>query len=338
MLISVVLSFYNEDEVIPELVRRLRAVFRKMAQPYELIFVNDASTDSSLERLEEAAQGRTDIKIVNMSRNWGVSECVMAGLRFATGDAVIYMDADLQDPPELIPELVMRWDEGRGADVVHTVRLTRKGENPVKMWITKVGYRVLKYASNIDLPVNAGDFKLLGRRVVDELARLDEKRPFMRGLVVWVGFKQVYVHYDREARYSGKTKFKVYSSRVIRNFLDSALISFSDVPLKVSLLVGFLISSGAFGYLVLIFIMKFLGWSLPGWSAIMATILVLGGIQLITIGVLGLYINGIYNESKKRPNFIVKDTIGFEAGGAVEFRGESKIMSGGVRWTDTKLQ
>lgn len=338
MLISVVLSFYNEEDVIPELVRRLRVVFRKLSLPYELIFVNDASTDSSLELLEKAAEGRTDIKVVNMSRNWGVSECVMAGLRFAKGDAIIYMDADLQDPPELIPELVMKWDGGRGADVVHTVRLARKGESRIKMLITRLGYRILKYASNIEMPVNAGDFKLLGRRVVDELVRLEEKRPFMRGLVVWVGFRQVYVHYDRDARYSGKTKFKVYSSRVIRNFLDSALISFSDVPLKISLFTGFLISSGAFGYLILIFIMKYLGWSLPGWSAIMATMLVLGGIQLLTIGVLGLYINGIYNESKRRPNFIVKDTIGFEAESTAAFDGESKVTSGGLRWTDTKLR
>lgn len=312
-LISVVLSFCNEHEVIPELVARLRKTLNKdFTGKYELIFVNDASTDESLNILFELSKGYNDIKIIDMSRNFGNSECIMAGLKYSSGDVVIYMDADLQDPPELIPEMIKIWQNDKNTGVVHTVRRMRLGENIIKMWITKIGYKILKYVSNINLIPNAGDFKLLSRRVVNELMNLPEKRPFMRGLAIWVGFKQEYIYYNRDPRFAGKTKYKVYSKRVIYNFLDSALISFSDVPLKISLLIGFIISFGAFIYLIGIFIMKYLGMSLPGWSAIMATVLVLGGIQLMTIGVLGLYINGIYNELKRRPNYIVKDTIGFD--------------------------
>lgn len=311
--ISVVLSFFNEEENIPELVKRLRAVLTSICgDRFELIFVNDASTDRSVELLKELAAGRRDIKVVNMSRNFGVSVCVMAGLKYAKGNAVIYMDADLQDPPELIPALVAKWQEGDGVDVVHTTRRSRAGESGVKLGVTKLGYKILHAVSDIELRPNTGDFKLLSRRVVNELVRLNEHKPFVRGLVTWVGFTQAYVEYDRESRFAGKTKFPVLGWKVISNFLDSALISFSDVPLKVALVLGFVVSIGAFLWLIGVFAMKFLGYTIGGWAAIMATMLVLGGVQLLTIGVLGLYINAIYRESRNRPNYIVKDTIGFD--------------------------
>lgn len=313
--VSAVFSFRNEEDVIPELVSRMRKVFEGLRSGgrvcgHELIFVNDDSNDRSVDVLINAARGRDDIKIINMSRRFGVSECVMAGLEHSSGDAVIYMDADLQDPPEVIPELIEKW-QGEGAEVVLTTRRTRAGESKIKLWVTKLGYKILKTISNIDIPMDSGDFRLLSRRVVNELLELREKKPFMRGLTTWVGFKQARVFYDRDARHAGETKFHVFGWKVISNFLDSALISFSDVPLKFAFFSGFIISLGAFIYLALVIVMKLMGLILPGLSAIMAIILFLGGVQLLTIGVLGLYTSSIFNEVKKRPNYIVKDTFGF---------------------------
>lgn len=308
--VSVVLSFFNEEENIPELVRRLRTALADYRR--EFIFVNDVSSDRSLELLKELAKGHTDIKVLNMSRNFGVSICVIAGMRYTKGDIVVYMDADLQDPPELIPTLIEKWQADPEVEVVYTTRKSRAGEGALKMAITRLGYKILHKTSDIKLVPDSGDFKLLSRRVVNELLKMDEAKPFVRGMVTWVGFKQVQVFYDREARHAGDTHYPILGWRVISNFLDSALISFSDVPLKIALFLGFLVSAGAFAYLVGIFVMKFLGWNLPGWSAIMATMLVLGGVQLLTIGVLGLYINAIFRETRHRPNYIVKDTFGFD--------------------------
>lgn len=314
--ISVVFSFFNEEDVLEELIARCRKVFREdlrdVVDDYELIFVNDVSTDRSLEILLAHAKGNKDIKIVNMSRNFGVSPCVLAGMHYATGDAVVYMDADLQDPPEEIVRMVKAWREEK-ADVVHTRRLSRAGESRLKMFVTRIGYAILANVSHIELQPEVGDFKLLSRRAVRELIRLKEKKPFTRGLVNWIGFKQVTIEYHREERFAGDTKFPVLGWKVISNFLDSALISFSDMPLKVSLIVGFFVSFCAFFYLLAVLAMKFLGMSLPGWTALMATILLLGGFQLFTIGMLGLYIGAIHNETKNRPNFIVESTHGFDA-------------------------
>lgn len=313
--ISVVLSFFNEESVLSELVHRLRTALRAQLKAvisgYELIFVNDASIDRSKEILMDLSGNIHDIKILNMSRNFGVSECVMAGLKFSSGDAVIYMDADLQDPPEIIPEMIKEW-LSTGADVVHTKRKTREGESKIKLWLTKLGYIILNKTSNITIELEVGDFKLLSRRVVNELLKLNEKKPFMRGLVNWVGFKQETIYYHREKRFAGETNAPILGWRVISNFLDSALISFSDIPLKISLIIGFLVSVGAFFYIIVVIIQKIMGWYVPGWPAIMATMLILGGVQLMTLGILGLYINNIYLESKKRPNYIVENTFGFD--------------------------
>ncbi len=307
MLISIVLSFRNEQETIPELIERLHNSLRPLNIEYEFIFVNDASTDNSLGILLEMQKNDRCIKIINMSRRFGVSQCVLAGMKYSKGDAVVYMDADLQDPPELIPEMFKKWKEG--ADVVYTTRITRSGENPIKMWITKMAYRFLRLFSEVDLPLDSGDFKLLCKRVVNELLRLNEKDPFLRGLVTWVGFKQVQVLYRREKRFAGKTHYPLYGIGPIKAFI-SGVTSFSLVPLTISLLIGFIVSIGSFVYLVIIIIMKFLNLILPGLSAIMAIILLLGGIQLFTIGILGLYIGRIYNESKNRPNYVIESMIG----------------------------
>ncbi len=315
-IVSVVLSFWNEEDVLPELIRRLRAVFAGLLESgeiggYELIFVNDASTDrSEMILLDAARQG--DVKLINMSRNFGVSPCVLAGMLYAQGDAVVYMDADLQDPPELIPELVRVWKSQREVDVVHTVRESRAGETRIKLAVTRLGYAILRAVSTIDLPLEAGDFKLLSRCAVNLVVQFREKRPFLRGLVCWIGFQQRIVRYRREPRFAGKTKFRVLGLKVIRNFIDSAVISFSDVPLKASTALGLLFSSIALLYTAWILSGWFRGVETPAWSATLAAVLFLGGVQLLSIGILGTYVASIFLESKGRPNFIVRDTQGFD--------------------------
>jgi dolichol-phosphate mannosyltransferase len=231
-------------------------------------------------------------------------------MRYTKGDTVVYMDTDLQDPPELIPKLYQELNTNN-ADVVYTTRTKREGEGFIKLFFTRIGYWILNKVSQVPVPMNSGDFKMLTRRVVNELIRFEEKKPFVRGLVSYVGFKQVQVFYERESRLEGKTHFPIFGKKVINNFLDSALISFSDAPLKFALFLGGLSILFAGFFLIWIVIQKLIGWAIPGWSAIMATIVLIGGIQIFLIGVIGLYLNSIFIESKKRPSYIVKDTLGF---------------------------
>jgi len=321
--ISVILSFRNEEACLPELISRLRKVLADERRAgrirgHELIFVNDASTDASEMILRAHAVSNDDIRIINMSRNFGVSPCVLAGMERSSGDVVVYMDADLQDPPELIPELLRAWKSEPGVGVVHTVRTNRAGESRLKLGITHLGYRILHMSSSIKLPMQAGDFKLLAREVVDHLVAMREKRPFLRGLVCWVGFKQKTVSYAREARAGGATKFPVISFKVINNFFDSALISFSDAPLRLATVAGLVVSVLALSYIVWVLIEKYRGHNLPGWSAVMTAVLFLGGTQLLCTGLQGLYISSIFQESKRRPNYIVKDMFGFKPGNAAK--------------------
>jgi len=313
--ISVVLSFYNERSVLPELLQRLRAVFASLianeeVEAYELVFVNDNSTDESEKYLRSELE-HGDIVIINMSRNFGVSECVMAGMAHASGDAVIYMDADLQDPPEVIPQLISAWQADAEAEVVYTTRTRREGEHWLKMLVTKIGYRFINAISEIELQVDSGDFKLLSRRVVDNLLQLKEDKPYMRGLVSWIGFKQIQVFYERSERFDGRenTKMNVLSRKVIYYWLDRALISFSDAPLKLMLFSGFGLSIISFFYIFVVFLQKVLGVSVPGWAAIMSAVLFLGSIQIMMLGFVGLYISAIFRETKQRPRYIIKDVI-----------------------------
>lgn len=315
-LVSVVLSFFNESGVLPELIARLRSVLRDEQNKgnisgYELIFVNDASTDSSVAVLEAEFEAGRDLLIVNMSNNFGVSECVLAGMNLSKGDLVIYMDADLQDPPEVIPELLLKWHCDPEVEVVYTTRLSREGEHPLKLLVTHLGYKLINRISEIELPENSGDFKLLSRRVVQELLKMREKKPYLRGLVTWIGFKQAQVLYHRAERHDGRenTKRPAFSARTIRYALDSAIISFSDAPLKAILLLGFCISFTSLIYIGVVIFQKIMGWYEPGWPALMAAILLLGGIQLLMLGFVGLYVNVIFANTKGRPDYIVKNVI-----------------------------
>lgn len=316
ILLSMVFSFRNEECVLPELIRRVRAVMGQvkadgLVDAYELIFINDASTDNSSRILLEHAEMQGDIRIINMSRTFGVAPCVMAGLTYSKGDAVIYMDADLQDPPELIPEMLRAWRHGEGVEVVHTVRRSRRGESALKMFITKIGYYVLNRYCTVPIPQEAGDFKLLSRKVVNHLVRLPEHNPFMRGLVCWVGFKQVYVKYDREARFAGDSKFFVLSKKVISNFLNSAIVNFSAVPLQIASYLGLVALVVDMILLVQVVIDRVQNKAIPGWTTVMIVILLFGGIQLFCMGMIGLYLNSVHEQSKMRPRYIIDSTFGF---------------------------
>lgn len=313
--VSVVLSFYNESAVLPELIKRLRLVFSdliasKILTSYELIFVNDNSTDDSESYLmSELNYG--DVVLINMSRNFGVSECVMAGMSVSDGDALIYMDSDLQDPPEVIPEMIKTLLADPDAEVVYTTRIRREGEHWLKLLITKYGYRFINKISDINLQIDSGDFKLLTRRVVNILLTLKEDKPYLRGLISWIGFKQVQVFYKRDERFDGRhnTKMPVLSKRVLYYWLDRALISFSDAPLKLMLFIGFAISFFSFLGIIIVLAMKIFALSVPGWAALMTVILFFSGIQILFLGLFGLYLGAIFRASKQRPGYVINEII-----------------------------
>lgn len=309
-LLSVVFSFRNEAKIFSQLFGRMHTALDVLGLDYELIFVNDDSTDNSLEILQSYAAADNRVKIINMSRRFGVAPCLMAGLKATKGDAVVFLDTDLQDPPELIPKMIEKYKQG--ADVVNMTRTKRHGENKVKMWITKLAYRVINFVSNINLPENTGDFKLISRRAVDELIKIDEYDPFMRGICRWIGFEQVTIYYEREPRAAGITQMSIFGSGPAKEFIRG-ITSFSSLPLYISLYLGFVVSFVAFINLLIILYQKFAGTHLvDGWTAIMSSILFIGGSLHITIGFVGIYIGKIYDRVRNRPQYIVKDTIGLE--------------------------
>ncbi|HET6898637.1 MAG TPA: glycosyltransferase family 2 protein [Vicinamibacteria bacterium] len=308
--LSVVLSFRNEQEVLPELVGRLRAALDPMPGGYELVFVDDASTDESLSYLRGLAATDTHVRVLSTSRRFGVAECLRAGLEHARGEAAVYLDADLQDPPELIPRLVEQWEQG--ADVVYTVRTARLGEAAWKRWLTRQAYRLIRAAADIDLPVEAGDYRLLSRRVVRELLALREARPYMRGLVSWVGFRQVGVPYTRSARAAGEGHFPVFRSRGPLMTLFTGLTSFSLLPLVAVFLAGIgLLGLGGAG-LGLAGAMRLLGRAVPAAAWLGSMMIALTGAQLTGVGVVGLYVARVYDDVRGRPQAIIASRIGFE--------------------------
>jgi dolichol-phosphate mannosyltransferase len=315
-LLSVVFSFRNEEDVLPELVRRLRLVLggevaRGVLGAWELIFVNDASSDRSEAILRDAAAGHDDVRILTMSRPFGVAPCVMAGLEHSRGDLVVYMDADLQDPPEVIPAMLDAWRARPDIDVVHTVRTAREGETWIKLFVTAIGYRILRAVSTVDLLIEAGDFKLLTRRAVDQLVAFREKKPFVRGLVAWIGFDYAVVPYRRAARQGGRSKFRVLSGHILRHFVESALISFTDVPLQLVSALGILVSFAAFVLVAYLGTTTLLGRGAPAWWWAIGFSLFVGGLQLLSVGILGVYLNAVFLESKGRPSYIVTRSFGF---------------------------
>ena len=306
-LISVVFSFRNERQNIPTLIARLDAMFARAGVDYELLFVNDASDDGSLEALVEARSRNSHVKVVNMSRRFGVSECARAGMSASSGDATIIMDADLQDPPEVVPQLIEKWRAG--ADVVHTVRTHRRGESAAKMMLTRLAYRIIHLGSSIELPVDAGDFKLLSRPALNHLLALGESDPYLRGLVVWIGFQQAFVPYERDARHAGTTHFPFFSRNPWKTFA-MGLTSFSFMPIfgVIGLAAGACVVTLA---LVLTTTVLLIARGTVSAALALVTIgAVFWATTLAAISAIGIYVIRIYKDGRNRPQYIVASTIG----------------------------
>ena len=305
-LLSIIFSFRNEEKCLNELIKRTDLVIKKLNNwNYELIFVNDDSHDKSEQILIEN-QKNYPIKIVNMSRKFGVGPCILAGLKLSKGDAVIYMDSDLQDPPELIPKLIVKFEEG--AEVVHTRRTRRLGESKFKLFLTKMAYRIINKTSDLPLPLDAGDFKLLSRRVVDHINNLKEFDPYIRGLTVWVGFKQDFVEYVRQSRLFGRSKFVSLWSGPLAEFIRG-ITGYSTGPLYFGIVVGLMAILFSFILIAYALYAKFSNLAIPGSSGVIITVAFFSGVILSTIGVTGLYIARIYEQSLGRPRYIIKNII-----------------------------
>jgi len=307
--LDIVVPCFNEEAVIEQTHRRLAQVARGIAAiRTTVIYVDDGSRDGTLGRLRAIAAGDPQVRIVALSRNFGHQYALTAGLDASTGDAVAVIDADLQDPPEVIPEMVTRWRDG--ADVVYGVRATRQGETAFKRGTAHVFYRLLQTLGNADIPADVGDFRLLDRRVVDTLRDMPERDRFLRGLVVWAGFRHEGVSYERLPRAAGQTKFPF--SRMFSFALDG-IFSFSTVPLRLASYLGLFVSVlSMIGVLYAFYIKLFTVGVIPGWAAQWIGTLFLGGVQLLSLGVIGEYVGRIYGEVKRRPLYVVKERIGFD--------------------------
>ncbi len=305
-LVSLIVPVFNEIEVIDECYQRLTTVMRSLnAYAYELIFVDDGSSDGSHARLLEKQKQDDHVVVIKFSRNFGHQIAITAGIDKAQGDAVVVIDADLQDPPEVIEKMITKWQEGY--DVVYGIREKREGEGWLKLFTAAAFYRFLRMFTSIEIPVDVGDFRLMSARAADQLRQLREKDRFVRGLVSWLGFRQTGVVYEREERFAGETK---YPFRKMAKFAVDGITSFSNVPLKLASWLGFLASLFAFLYLLSVFIQKVMGYTVEGWATIMVAMLFLGGVQLICLGIIGEYIGRIFNEIKPRPMYVIESIDG----------------------------
>jgi polyisoprenyl-phosphate glycosyltransferase len=305
-LISFVFSFYNEEQILPLLIGRIREVMLKEPDDFELIFVNDASTDHSAQKIQTLAQGKSKGKIVlvNMSRKFGVEEGFLAGIQTAQGDAVILMYADMQDPPELVREMLKLWREG--AEVVHTVRRRRIKEHPLKMAAAFFAYRLITRLADIPIPLDAGEFKLLSRRVAQHLLALPEAEPYLRGLIPWIGYRQNYVDYDMQPRPLGRSKVPLFGKKAWTVFL-SGMVSFSDWPVLGILSLGVM---GILSSSILAIILA-LGQSLGARSIGLLFLLFLWATLMVALGIVGLYVLRIYKNTRGRPRYIIKEVVKF---------------------------
>ena len=303
-LLSIVFSFRNEEKNLPELVNRTILSISKLSNwKYELIFVNDYSSDQS-EKILTNLQGKYPITIINMSRNFGVAPCVLAGFQESKGDAVVYLDSDLQDPPELIEKLVKEYENG--ADVVHTIRTKRLGESKIKMLITNIAYKIINFFSDIPLPINGGDFKLISRKALNHIIELKEFRPYIRGLSVWVGFKQSSIYYVREPRFSGRSQVSIFGLGPIREFI-TGLTAYSLKPLFISIILGLISLLISISLIFYILISKLKGLTAFGSASTIITISFFSGIILFTQGITGIYIDRIFEQVRGRKSYIIKD-------------------------------
>ncbi|MCL1843955.1 MAG: glycosyltransferase family 2 protein [Defluviitaleaceae bacterium] len=305
MKYSVVIPAFNEEEVIGETYRRLTAVMQGMGEPYELVFVNDGSRDNTAKIIAGFCQKDSAVRLVNFSRNFGHMPAISAGMEYARGEAIFIIDADLQDPPEIFPQMAEKWREG--FHVVYGQREKRKGESVFKKLSAKIFYRFIRRMTPVDLPVDTGEFRLIDRKVCDAVNRLPEKNRYIRGLVSWVGFRQTAVMYVRQERFAGQTK---YPLRKMIAFAMDAITAFSYKPLKLATTLGFLISFASFIYLAIIFYQRFFtNTTITGWASTMGILLFTQGMVMMILGLMGEYIGRIYDEIKNRPSYIVMEVI-----------------------------
>tara|TARA_B100000767_G_scaffold243710_1_gene241544 strand:- start:3260 stop:4198 length:939 start_codon:yes stop_codon:yes gene_type:complete len=303
-LISIIFSFKNEETNLNELIKRIKSSLSVINNwKYELIFINDCSEDSSEEILIDL-QKNNPITIINMTRTFGVGPCVLAGFREAKGDAIVYMDADLQDPPEIIPKLIKEYE--KGSEIVHTVRTKRYGESLFKIGVTKIAYKIINYLSEIPLPTEAGDFKLISRTALEKILLQNEFRPYIRGLSIWVGYKQSFVNYERDPRAGGESKFPLLSKGPITEFI-SGITSYSLKPLYLGVVLGFF--SLIFSIILIMYALysKFVGIAAPGSTSIIITISFFSGILLFTMGIIGIYLARIFEQTKGRDQYVIKN-------------------------------
>jgi glycosyltransferase involved in cell wall biosynthesis len=308
-LLSVIVPCFNEQEVLRETHRRLVAVLETIPSlGYEIIYVDDGSRDATPEILERLAASDASVRVVRFSRNFGHQTAVTAGMEHAAGDAVVLIDADLQDPPEVIPEFVERWREGY--HVAYGVRTDRPGETAFKLTTAKAFYRLLNRVSETEIPLDTGDFRLVDRRVVEALRAMPERDRFVRGMVAWAGFRQVPVPYRRAERFAGESKYPLF--KMLRFALDG-VTSFSVAPLRLATWLGFLVSGLALAGIVYALALRLFtsNW-VTGWTALFIAVLFVGGTQLLSLGIIGEYIGRIYGEAKGRPLYVVQERHGFE--------------------------
>ena len=307
-VLSVVVPLYNEERNVAPLVERIASLVKGLpgSPVYEIVLVNDGSTDGTLAAIRDEMRKRAHIVLVNLSRNFGHQLAATAGIELAAGEAVVLMDGDLQDPPELIGAFVEKWREG--FDVVYAVRRTRKGESAFKVLTAQIFYRVIRRLTKVSIPVDTGDFRLMSRRVVEALRRSPERHRFLRGMVSWVGYNQTGVEYDRDERQHGQTKYPL--PKMIRFAIDG-ITSFSDIPLRFASYFGFVVSAIAFLYAIYVIVAKLFRVSplayTPGWASTIVAVMFLGGVQLISLGILGEYLGRIYDQVKGRPLYLVSD-------------------------------
>jgi len=298
--VSIVIPIYNEEDNIPELTRRLIAVMKNYKR-YEIIYVNDGSSDQSEALIEQYSEKNLSIKLLSLSRNFGHQVAISAGIAHVSGEVVAIMDGDLQDPPEVLHKFFAKWCEGY--DVVYAIRKKRK-ENLVKRALYFVFYRLIEKISDINIPLDSGDFSVMDQKIIDKLNALPESNRFVRGMRAWLGYKQVGLEYERDRRFAGKPK---YTFRMLVQLAYDGLVSFSRKPLHLATQIGMVVTLFSFVYIVIILIKKlfFMGVEIEGWTSTIIVTLFMGGIQLLMLGVLGEYIGRIFDETKRRPNYLI---------------------------------
>lgn len=308
--ISVVIPVYNEEEILKTSYAKIRYILESISEySYEIVFINDGSNDRTLDILEEISKENKNIKVISFSRNFGQEAALTAGLKYTSGDAVVIIDADLQDPPELIQEMIKLWEDGN--DVIYGKRKKRKGESAFKLLTAKMFYKTLNALSDVEIPKDTGDFRLVDKKVVEVINEMPEHNKFIRGLFSWVGFKQYAYTYKRNERVGGKTK---YPLKKMWKLATDGIISFSTKPLKIVGSIGFLTIILS----ICILIYSLISYSLklnnltPGWTSIMVAITLFSGVQLLSIWIISEYISRIYDETRQRPQYVIEKKINLD--------------------------